>query len=230
MHSFLWCCYFVKTCIFLFSVFSYFLYVSVKVEIFCNVHGLMFFNHSVEETSSGFRCLDCAVLFFPAWMLLVCLVYHFHLSVWWSWGRHLLTIRFLSLSYLPRLFFLFETVTSTFPMSFLCLFTSYFFEESLVLSPLVSSPLHLSAYDSVYLQFFHSLSLLSSSSSSASSSAPSQIHLCLLSSLHVVAAIFSPYLEPDILSLLMILKRTPGRLLPEHAWSPISAPFHPNTP
>lgn len=56
-----------------------------------------------------------------------------------------------------------------------------------------------------------------------SSSSPSQIHLCLLSSLHVVAAIFSPYLEPDILSLSMILKRTPGRRLPELAWSPISS-------
>lgn len=107
-------------------------------------------------------------------------------------------------------------------MSFLCLFKSYFFEKFLVLSPSVSSPFHLSAYDSVYLQSFLSLSLLSSSS--ASYSAPSQIHLCLLSSLHVVAAIFSPYLEPDILSLLMILKRTPGRLSAEHAWSPISAP------
>lgn len=113
-------------------------------------------------------------------------------------------------------------------MSLLSVFTSYFFEKSLILSPSVLLPIHLSAYDSVYLQSF--LSLLSSSSSSsyssASSSAPSQIHLCLLSFLHVVAAIFSPYLEPDILSLLMILKWTPGILLPEHAWSPITAsPF-----
>lgn len=102
-----------------------------------------------------------------------------------------------------------------FPMNSLSLFTSYFFEKSLDLSPSVSSPLHLSA---MILSISNPFSLLSSSSSSsASSSAPSQIHLCLLSSLHAVAAIFSPYLEPDILSLLMILKRNPGRLLPEHA-------------
>lgn len=44
-------------------------------------------------------------------------------------------------------------------MSFLCLFKSYFFEKFLVLSPSVSSPFHLSAYDSVYLQSFLSLSL-----------------------------------------------------------------------
>lgn len=69
-----------------------------------------------------------------------------------------------------------------------------------------------------------SLPLSLFSSSSTASPAPSQIHLCLLSSLHVVAAIFSPYLEPDILSLLTILIRTPGRLLPEHACCPTSAP------
>lgn len=40
------------------------------------------------------------------------------------------------------------------------------------------------------------------------------------SSFHVFAAISSPYLEPDILSLLMTVRRTTGRLLPEIAWSP----------
>lgn len=82
---------------------------------------------------------------------------------------------------------------------------------------LYSSSTRCSLFLSVTLPLFLFLCL---SSSSTSSSAPSQFHLCLLSSLHVFAAIFSPYLEPDIFSLLMILKRTPGRLLPEHAWSP----------
>lgn len=47
-----------------------------------------------------------------------------------------------------------------------------------------------------------------------------QLHLTsisLFSSFHVTAAIFSPYLEPAILSLSVILRRTPGSFLPERA-------------
>lgn len=83
---------------------------------------------------------------------------------------------------------------------------------------LYSSSIRCSLFLSVTLPLFLFLRL--SSSSSTSSSAPSQFHLCLLSSLHVFAAIFSPYLEPDIFSLLMILKRTPGRLLPDACMKP----------
>lgn len=51
-----------------------------------------------------------------------------------------------------------------------------------------------------------------------------QLHLIsLFSSFHATAAIFSPYLEPAILSLSVILRRTPGSFLPERAWSPFPA-------
>lgn len=154
------------------------------------------------------RCFDCAVLFFPLWLLQVFLVWLFYLSV--------LKLRKSPriFSHLFRLNLLSETVTSSFPTSFLSLFTSCFIENSLVLSFLILPCSCL----------WFCLAPALSSSSSAPSSAPSQIHVCLLSSFHVTAAIFSPYLEPGILSLLMILRRTPGRFLPEYAWSPITAP------
>lgn len=60
-----------------------------------------------------------------------------------------------------------------------------------------------------------------------------QLHLTsisLFSSFHVTAAIFSPYLEPAILSLSVILRRTPGSFLPERAWSPFPASPPSNTP
>lgn len=48
----------------------------------------------------------------------VCFALLQSVCVWKSWGRHLLTIWCLNLSYLPHVIFLFETVTSTFSASF----------------------------------------------------------------------------------------------------------------
>lgn len=114
----------------------------------------------------------------------------------------------------------------TFNSSFIFLTSSNghimpFFESS-------SSSLVLPSY--IYLPMLCSLSKFFLLYSSSCISDPS----VFFSSFHVTAAIFSPYLEPAILSLSMILRWSAGRLLPEHAWSliPASSPskHHPLTP
>lgn len=102
-------------------------------------------------------------------------------------------------------FYLPEKDIFSWPCVSVSLFISIYRRSRINLSyfiPLCAScqllPIHLSAYAVVCLQsscFFFSALLFS---------APSQIHLCLFSFLHVFAAIFSPYLEPDILSILVI--------------------------
>lgn len=203
---------------------------STKEELFCRLHGFQSFNPAIEVATSRFSILDCSILssvnaagVFGVPLLSICVVklrksspYHpisqplsLIFLTWFSlWNCHI------NISY--------ELSQS------LCIL---FLWESLSLSFLTPSSVCLRFYLQLFLSGAFSLSV-SLSSFSTPSLAPSQIHLCLLSSLHVVAAIFSPYLEPDILSLLMILKRTPGRFLPDHAWSPLSDlptyPFHSN--
>lgn len=129
---------------------------------------LMLFNHPAAVTTDGARCSHRAALFSPPRPPLMCWLFHFHLCVWWSCGRHLLNHPDVSASsYLPRLCFpLWNSyINSSYELSG-SLYIPFLWEISHCLSPirvLTRLSVSLSMTLSVFLRSF-----LSSSSSSAS--------------------------------------------------------------